>query len=698
MSASWMMTSTDLVGMKIRDRYGDEIGNVDNLLVNPQTGDVEAVVVWAGGWVFGIGGEKVAVPYWAFEPRPREEYMVINATQRQLTASPSFSDQNWREQVDRQWSQRLDSYWSDVIEGAPATTGVYEPAVYPQEPTRPRIMLVQDWGNEPSAQSGDWFEEEKAWQSETRAQEDDWLADRQAWQKEPREHEQEWFEDEAWGGEDEAAMPAEDWTQQEQAWPHTYEAGDLMLVSEVVGAKLRTSNGEEFGQIANVLVDSRYGKAAYAVVSYGGVLGLGQAMTVVPWTAMDFRGPDQDAYVTADAQTLKRFEFSNLSEMPDVTNHAEAQRIHRAYAAQPYWHGERPVAQERAQRFGRKWNSPPMQTNGTIEEVATFTWQNAQTHTGTKLMVKTPDGEMVTVLVAPESYVKQQQMDFTKGQQVTVTGWQGRLHGEQVLSAQKIQMAEKTFALRDQYGQPQWSGRYRLEQMDFAQEGFSDNPLIEAKGQIQQVSDFTWQAQGLSHTGKQFTLKTDDGQMMTVLVAPTSYLQRRQIQFQQGREATVSGWQSQHHGQPVIVARTVETDERMLTLRDRQGAPEWPAPLARRLARGPLMETKGRIEQVSQFQWQSGGQTYTGEQMIVQTDEGDRVTVLVAPTQFLQQRNIRLWPGEQVMVRGWQSTFRGEQVLTARTIETQEKTIVLRDRRGRPEWSGWQPMQRPTTS
>jgi hypothetical protein len=56
----------------------------------------------------------------------------------------------------------------------------------------------------------------------------------------------------------------------------------LIASDKVEGTPVYRSNGEKIGHIDNVMIDKRSGKVAYAVLSFGGFLGLGQDHNPLP--------------------------------------------------------------------------------------------------------------------------------------------------------------------------------------------------------------------------------------------------------------------------------------------------------------------------------------------------------------------------------------------------------------------------------
>ena len=54
------------------------------------------------------------------------------------------------------------------------------------------------------------------------------------------------------------------------------ETGSLIASDKVEGTNVYRSNGESVGEIERVMIDKRDGKVAYAVMSFGGFLGIGE--------------------------------------------------------------------------------------------------------------------------------------------------------------------------------------------------------------------------------------------------------------------------------------------------------------------------------------------------------------------------------------------------------------------------------------
>ena len=56
-------------------------------------------------------------------------------------------------------------------------------------------------------------------------------------------------------------------------------------VSSIVGMRVTTPTGTNLGKVKDVIVDG-YGQPTYAIISYGGVIGLGSKYIAVPWATV----------------------------------------------------------------------------------------------------------------------------------------------------------------------------------------------------------------------------------------------------------------------------------------------------------------------------------------------------------------------------------------------------------------------------
>lgn len=77
---------------------------------------------------------------------------------------------------------------------------------------------------------------------------------------------------------------------------NTDETRELIASNKVDGTAVYDFNGERLGTINNFMVDKRSGQAEYAVMQFGGFLGIGADYYPIPWSMLRYN-VDQGGYV-----------------------------------------------------------------------------------------------------------------------------------------------------------------------------------------------------------------------------------------------------------------------------------------------------------------------------------------------------------------------------------------------------------------
>jgi sporulation protein YlmC with PRC-barrel domain len=85
---------------------------------------------------------------------------------------------------------------------------------------------------------------------------------------------------------------------------NTDETRELIASNKVEGTAVYNHAGERLGTITNFMVEKRSGQAEYAVMQFGGFLGIGSDHYPVPWSMLTY-STDQGGYVVdLDKDTL----------------------------------------------------------------------------------------------------------------------------------------------------------------------------------------------------------------------------------------------------------------------------------------------------------------------------------------------------------------------------------------------------------
>lgn len=98
-----------------------------------------------------------------------------------------------------------------------------------------------------------------------------------------------------------------------RAWERTHRA------SRIIGMDVVNRQGEKVGDVEDIVLD-RSGNAAYAVVSTGGFLGVGDRLHAVPWRALEANAGTGQFILDIDKETLGKAPGFDNTTFPDVND------------------------------------------------------------------------------------------------------------------------------------------------------------------------------------------------------------------------------------------------------------------------------------------------------------------------------------------------------------------------------------------
>lgn len=85
----------------------------------------------------------------------------------------------------------------------------------------------------------------------------------------------------------------------------TNETSDLIASDKVEGTAVYNRDGEKLGTIKNFMVGKRSGRVEYAVLSSGGLFGMGERNYPLPWDTLDYDTAKAGYLVNIDKEALK---------------------------------------------------------------------------------------------------------------------------------------------------------------------------------------------------------------------------------------------------------------------------------------------------------------------------------------------------------------------------------------------------------
>ncbi len=99
-----------VIGMKVKNSQGEALGEIHDLVLNFDNGNIAYVVISSGG-LLGVGDTLRAVPWKALSLNSQADGFTLNLDQTAWKNAPSFKDNDWPEVADRDWNRQLESYY-----------------------------------------------------------------------------------------------------------------------------------------------------------------------------------------------------------------------------------------------------------------------------------------------------------------------------------------------------------------------------------------------------------------------------------------------------------------------------------------------------------------------------------------------------------------------------------------------------------
>jgi hypothetical protein len=116
----------------------------------------------------------------------------------------------------------------------------------------------------------------------------------------------------------------------------TDETDRLISSDKVVGTAVYNRRGEHLGSVYNLMIDKHSGQVAYAVMSFGGFLGMGESYHPLPWRVLTYDTGRGGYVVDLDRSRLEAAPSYTSSTPPNWSDRTYAHRVDEFYGVAPY--------------------------------------------------------------------------------------------------------------------------------------------------------------------------------------------------------------------------------------------------------------------------------------------------------------------------------------------------------------------------
>jgi sporulation protein YlmC with PRC-barrel domain len=280
--------ASELIGMEVQNYQDEKLGTVEDLGVDMESGRVVQVILSSGGFI-GIGSSLTAVPPGALHHDVAAEVLHLKADKAKLESAPKFDADKWAE----------------------SSSSNHLAAVYRLYGEEPAFNFIGP---------GETRREGQRNQADQRNRTDQAADARNVG---TRNNDQ--ARDQSRSARARQAMiPAE-------------RLGQLQQASKLIGMTVKNRQDETLGDVENLLVDLPSGRLVAVVLSSGGFLGMGDELSAVPPTALQFSADRDSLQLDATKEKLSSAPHFKASQWPDFAQPEQAGGVYRAYQVEPYF-------------------------------------------------------------------------------------------------------------------------------------------------------------------------------------------------------------------------------------------------------------------------------------------------------------------------------------------------------------------------
>ena len=109
---------------------------------------------------------------------------------------------------------------------------------------------------------------------------------------------------------------------------------EIMSAQTLAGNDVYNLENEKVGDIEDIMLDMRSGRVRYAVLSFGGFLGMGGKLFAVPWTALELDTKNKRFVLDVGKARLQSAPGFDKDNWPNMADQSWARAVHAFYGTQ----------------------------------------------------------------------------------------------------------------------------------------------------------------------------------------------------------------------------------------------------------------------------------------------------------------------------------------------------------------------------
>ena len=114
----------------------------------------------------------------------------------------------------------------------------------------------------------------------------------------------------------------------------------IQKASDLIGKPVVNPQGERLGEVQDLAIDAERGRVAYAVLTFGGFLGMGDKWFAIPTGALTLPADGKNFILAVDKDRLKTAPGFEKDRWPSMGDSTWSMGVHEYYGVKPYWLSE----------------------------------------------------------------------------------------------------------------------------------------------------------------------------------------------------------------------------------------------------------------------------------------------------------------------------------------------------------------------
>lgn len=112
---------------------------------------------------------------------------------------------------------------------------------------------------------------------------------------------------------------------------------EAIRATRVIGTDVYNTEGSKIGTIEDVMLDKTSNGIMFAVVGFGGFLGIGEKFHALPWSALDYEANRGGYVVPFTKEQLEAAPAHDIEELTGKDGHRARDASYEYYNIPPYW-------------------------------------------------------------------------------------------------------------------------------------------------------------------------------------------------------------------------------------------------------------------------------------------------------------------------------------------------------------------------